>query len=80
MIFFQLLRFAIKQNDRIERIQEYLKNILRIRKFFIDTFGIDPPIINGDQVSFDLSNVFNFFRAVYYIYDIFKSPKSFGEF
>ena len=43
-------RFAIKQEDRIERILEYLKNIWRIRKFFLDNYGIDPPIINGDQM------------------------------
>ena len=43
-------RFAIKQDDRIERILEYLKNVWRIRKFFLDNYGIDPPIINGDQM------------------------------
>ena len=43
-------RFAIKKEDRIQRIEEYLKNIIRIRKFFIDKFKVDPPIINGDQM------------------------------
>ena len=43
-------RFQIKQADREERIFEYLKNIWTVRKFFIDNFGVDPPIINGDQM------------------------------
>ena len=43
-------KFQIKQADRKERIFEYLKNILTVRKFFIDNFGVDPPIINGDQM------------------------------
>ena len=43
-------RFKIKQADREERIFEYLKNIWTVRKFFIDNFGVDPPIINGDQM------------------------------
>ena len=43
-------RFQIKQADREERIFEYLKNIWTEQKFFIDNFGVDPPIINGDQM------------------------------
>ena len=43
-------RFQIKQADREERIFEYIKNIWTVRKFFIDNFGVDPPIINGDQM------------------------------
>ena len=43
-------RFQIKQADREERIFEYLKNIWTVRKFFIDNFGVDPPIINEDQM------------------------------
>ena len=43
-------RFQIKQADREERITEYLKNIWTVRKFFVDNFGVDPPIINGDQM------------------------------
>ena len=44
-------RFKIKQADREERIFKYLKNIWTVRKFFIDNFGVDPPILNGDQMS-----------------------------
>lgn len=43
-------RYQIKQEDRKERISEYIKNIWRVRKFFINNFGVDPPIINGDQM------------------------------
>ena len=43
-------RFQIKQTDREERIFEYLKNIWTVRKFFIDNFEIDPPVIKGNQM------------------------------
>ena len=43
-------RSQIKEADCEERIFEYLKNIWTVRKFFIDNFGVDPPIINGDQM------------------------------
>ena len=43
-------RYAIKQEDRITRIKDYLQNVWTVRKYFLDTYGIDPPIINGDQM------------------------------
>ena len=43
-------RFAIKNEDRIIRIKDYLHNIWTVRKYFLDTYGVDPPIINGDQM------------------------------
>ena len=43
-------RFKIKQEDRVDRIEEYIKNVWVVRKFFIDRVGVDPPIINGDQM------------------------------
>ena len=43
-------RFQIKQADREERVFEYLKNIWTVRKFFLDNFGVDPPVINGYQM------------------------------
>lgn len=43
-------RFALKQEDRIQRIEEYIMNVLRVRKWFLDNYGIEPPIINGDQM------------------------------
>ena len=43
-------RFQIKQAHRKERIFEYLENIWTVKKFFIDNFGLDLPIINGDQM------------------------------
>ena len=42
-------RFQIKQADREERVFEYLKNIWTVRNF-LDNFGLDPPVINGDQM------------------------------
>ena len=44
-------RFAIKNEDRFIRIKDYLQNIWTVRKYFLDTYGVDPPIINGDQMS-----------------------------
>ena len=36
--------------DRIIRIKDYLKNIWTVRKYFIDKYGVDPPVISGDQM------------------------------
>ena len=44
-------RFQIKQADREERVFEYLKNIWTVCNFFLGNFGVDPPIINGDQMA-----------------------------
>ena len=43
-------RFQIKQSDREERVYEHIKNVWTVRKFFLDNFSIDPPVINGDQM------------------------------
>ena len=43
--------FVIKKKNWVERIQDYLKNIWMVRKYFLDTYGVYPPIINGDQLS-----------------------------
>ena len=44
-------KYAIKKEDRIIRIKDYLKIIWTVRKYFIDKYGFDPPVINGDQMS-----------------------------
>ena len=44
-------RFAMKNEDRIIRIKDYLQNIWTVRKYFLNSYGVDPPIINGDQMS-----------------------------
>ena len=43
-------RYPIKKEHGVERIQVYLKNIWIMRKYFRDTYGLDPPFINGDQM------------------------------
>ena len=43
-------KYAIKKEDRIIRIKGYLKNIWTVRKYFINKYGVDPPVINGDQM------------------------------
>ena len=40
-------RYSIAKEDVIIRVTDYLKNIWTVRRYFIETFGIDPPIING---------------------------------
>ena len=50
-------RFQIKQVDREERVFEYLKNIWTVRKFFLDNFGVDRPIINCDQMPLNRNKV-----------------------
>ena len=43
-------RYAIKKEDLVIRLEDYLKNIWRIRRYFLEKYGVDPPIINGDQM------------------------------
>ena len=43
-------RYSIKKEDLVERLQDYLKNVWSIRRYFIEKYGIDPPIISGDQM------------------------------
>ena len=43
-------RFQIMQADHEERIFEYLKNIWTVCKYFIENFGVDPPVLNSDQM------------------------------
>ena len=42
---------AIKKEDRIIRIKDCLKKIWMVKKYFIDKYGVDPPVINRDQMS-----------------------------
>ena len=44
------IKFGIKTEDRIIRIKGYLKNIWTVRKYFIDKYGVNPPVISGDQM------------------------------
>ena len=44
-------RYTLKKEDRVVRLQDYLENIWMVKKYFYDTYGIQPPIINGDQMS-----------------------------
>ena len=43
-------QFSIKKSDLIENLQDYLRNIWTLRQFFIEKYGVDPRIINGDQM------------------------------
>ena len=43
-------RYALKQEDRILRIEEYLKNVLRVRQYYKITYDVEIPIINADQM------------------------------
>ena len=43
-------RYSIKKKDLIERLQDYLKNVWSIWRYFIEKYGVDLPIINGDQM------------------------------
>ena len=45
-------RYSISSEDRKERMTEHIKNIWLVRKYFHNTFNVDIPIINGDQVPF----------------------------
>ena len=43
-------RFAIKKEDLVIRLEDYLKNVWTVRRLFLEKYSIDPPIINGDQM------------------------------
>ena len=43
-------RYSISKRGCIIQVQDYLKNIWNLRDYFIKTFGVDPPIITGDQI------------------------------
>ena len=43
-------RYSISREDCIIRVQDYLTNIWSLRYYLIKTFGVDPPVINGDQM------------------------------
>ena len=43
-------RYSVKKGDLVIRLQDYLKNVWRIRRYFIEKYGVDPPTINGDQM------------------------------
>ena len=43
-------KYAIKKEDWIIRIKDYLKNIWTVRKYFINKYGVGPPVFNGDQM------------------------------
>ena len=42
-------RHSIKKEDLVERLQDYLKNVWSICRYFIEKCGVEPPI-NGDQI------------------------------
>ena len=44
-------RFSIKKEDLVTRFEDYLQNIWLVRNFFLKKYGIDPPVINGDEIS-----------------------------
>ena len=43
-------RNALNKDDRFVILQNYLKDIWMVRKYFLDTCSVDPPIINGEQM------------------------------
>ena len=43
-------RYALSKEVRRRRILQFLKNIYRVRWFFNQKYGVDPPIISGDQM------------------------------
>ena len=46
----QIKKCTIKKEYQVIGIKDYLKNIWMVRKYFIDKYGVDPPVINGDQM------------------------------
>ena len=45
-------KYVIKKEDRKIQIKDYLKDIWTVRKYFIDKYWADPPVINGDETPY----------------------------
>jgi len=43
-------RFALSQDERVLRLSEFIKNVLRVRYFFFHHYKKEPIVINGDQM------------------------------
>ena len=43
-------RFSINREDLVTRIEDCLQNVWTVRNGFIKKYGIDPPVIHGDQM------------------------------
>ena len=52
-------RYSIEIVDLVERHEDCFKNILSNRHYFLEKYGMDPPIINGNQIHCIAINVLN---------------------
>ena len=43
-------RFSIKKEDLVTRFEDYLQNVWVVWNFFLKKYGIDSPVINGDEM------------------------------
>lgn len=44
-------RYSIEIVDLVERHEDCFKNILSNRHYFLEKYGMDPPIINGNEIT-----------------------------
>ena len=42
--------YTLSKDDLCIRIKDCLRNVWTVRNFFLKKFGVDPPVINGDQM------------------------------
>lgn len=42
-------RFAIENEDRVVRMKDYVQNIWKMIKYFLETYGIDPLLLMGTK-------------------------------
>ena len=49
-VFAYSVPIKVKQENHIERLQDYLKNVWTVRMFFMEKYGVDPPNLNADQM------------------------------
>ena len=43
-------RFSIKKEDLVTRFEDDLQNVWVVWNFFLKKYGIDSPVINGDEM------------------------------
>ena len=42
--------YSLSYDNLCVRSKDYLKNVWTVSNFFLKTYGVDPPVINGDQM------------------------------
>lgn len=42
--------YTLFYDDLCRRLKKYLKNVWTVKNLFLEIYGVDPPVINGNQL------------------------------